>query len=259
MTLSAGWDGNPKFAKYYDLITGHKDYLKECDFIEEALSRFLRVPPNKLLDIGCGTGTHALELARRGYRVSAFDLAKPMIEIAKKKNTGGQVEFRHGQITDYKGNDFDALICMFDTVGYLATFSDFIDFLRNMNSAMSRRGILLFDTWNGPAVLKMRPSSKLRMYNTKVGKIYRYSEPEMDVLKQLTVLNYHCLIVKGKEVVDEFDSRHNIRFYTPEQVQNALDLAGFKMLKSCASINLEKAPSDEDWTVSYIVTPEEGN
>lgn len=255
MTSNAGWDASPKFAEYYDLITGHKDYAKECDFIEAALSGFLENPPNKLLDIGCGTGTHALELARRGYRVFAFDIAMPMVEMAKKKDAKKQVQFRHGHITDYKGESFDATICMFDTVGYLPTFPDFVNFLRDILAAMSNRGVLIFDAWNGLAVMKVKPSSKLRVFDTEKGKIYRYTEPELDVAKQITVLNYHCLVVKGRQVVDEFDSVHNIKFYTPEQIKEALDASGFKILKSGAAINLEKEISDEDWVISYVVTP----
>lgn len=250
-----GWDGNQKFAEYYDLVTRHKDYVKECDFIEVALSRFLESPPNKLLDIGCGTGTHALALARRGYKVFAFDIAKSMVEVAEEKDTKKQVQFRHGHITDYKGENFDTAICMFNTIGYLPTFPDFVSFLRDIRSALSNRGILIFDAWNGLAVIKLRPSSKLRVFDTEKGKIYRYTEPELDIAKQITVLNYHCLVIKGGQVIDEFNSTHNIRFYTPDQIQNALDASGFKILRSCAATYLEKEISEEDWVISYVVTP----
>jgi len=255
MIPDAGWDMNPKFAEYYDLITKHKDYQKECDFIEAVLSRFLKNPPNKILDVGCGTGTHALELAKRGYKVFAFDIAKPMIEIAIKKDTKKQVHFSHGVITDYKGEDFDAVICMFNTINYLPGFSDLVKFLKNVRSAMSKQGIFIFDTWNGLAVMKIRPSSKLRIFDTERGKIYRYVEPEFDILGQRTILRYHCLVVKEKRVVDEFNSIHSIKFYMPEQIKNALDSSGFKILKSCASINIEKEISEEDWIATYIVTP----
>ena len=246
---------NVKFAEYYDLMTEHKDYSKECDFIEIVLSKFLENPPNKILDVGCGTGTHALELARRGYKIFAFDVAKPMIEIAIKKDTKNEVQFSHGDITDYRGKKFDAVICMFNTVNYLPDFFDFVNFLKNVRSAMSERGIFIFDSWNGLAVTKIRPSSKLQVFETERGKIYRYVEPEFDIMEQETILKYHCLVVKEKKVVDEFNSTHNIKFYTPDQIKNALDSSGFKILKSCASINLEREISEEDWIITYIVTP----
>lgn len=255
MTQKTGWDMNPTFAEYYDLMTEHKDYQTECDFIEVVLSKFLENPPNKVLDVGCGTGTHALELAKRGYKVFAFDVAKPMIEIAIKKDTKNEVQFSHGDITDYRGKNFDAVICMFDTVNYLHSFFDFVIFLKDVRSALSNRSIFIFDSWNGLAVLKLRPSCKLRVFDTERGKIYRYVEPEFDIMEQKTILKYHCLVVKEKQVVDEFFSMHNIKFYTPDQIKNALDSSGFTILKRCASINLEKEISEEDWIVTYVATP----
>lgn len=255
MIPDTSWDMNPKFAEYYDLMTEHKDYQKECDFIEEVLSKFLKNPPSKVLDVGCGTGTHALELANRGYNVFAFDVAKPMIEIAIKKDTKNEVQFSHGDITDYRGKNFDAVICMFDTVNYLHSFFDFVNFLKDVRSSMSTKGIFIFDSWNGLAVMKIRPSSKLRVFDTERGKIYRYVEPELDIMEQKTILKYHCLVVKEKQVVGEFNSIHNIKFYTPDQIKNALNPSGFTILKRCASINLEKEISEEDWIVTYVVTP----
>jgi SAM-dependent methyltransferase len=246
---------NPKFAEYYDLMTKHKDYLKECDFIEAVLSKFLKNHPNKILDVGCGTGSHALELAKRGYNIFAFDVAKPMIDIAIKKDTKNEVQFSHGDITHYRGKNFDAVICMFNTVNYLHSFLDFGIFLKNVCSAMSNRGIFIFDSWNGLAVMKIRPSNKLQVFDTERGKIYRYVEPEFNIIEQETILKYHCLVVKEKHVVDEFNSLHNIKFYTPDQIKNALDSSGFKILKSCALINLEKEISEKDWIVTYVVTP----
>src|SRR6056297_1204078 len=55
----------------------------ECDFLEPELSY------NKslmIIDVGCGTGRHAIELARRGYQVTGIDLSESMIKKAKIKN-----------------------------------------------------------------------------------------------------------------------------------------------------------------------------
>ena len=55
--------------KYYDLIQAGKDYELECNFIRESYSRYGPAEPLKILDIGCGTGTHSLILAEESDSV----------------------------------------------------------------------------------------------------------------------------------------------------------------------------------------------
>ncbi|MCP3944189.1 MAG: class I SAM-dependent methyltransferase [Desulfobacteraceae bacterium] len=51
-------------------------------------------PPHQVLDIGCGLGYHAIEFAKRGFRVFAFDPGDKYIEIAKNNNTNADVFFK---------------------------------------------------------------------------------------------------------------------------------------------------------------------
>jgi len=65
-------NGQKDYASAYDFLYQDKDYEKECDFIE---SIFVRYSGNvkRVLDLGCGTGGHALILVRRGYHIVGVD------------------------------------------------------------------------------------------------------------------------------------------------------------------------------------------
>ena len=70
------------FAEKYDNESFTKGTKTEVDFIEKEINN------NSLayiLDIGCGTGRHAIELAKRGYRVKGIDLSGNMLSRAKEK------------------------------------------------------------------------------------------------------------------------------------------------------------------------------
>jgi len=70
------------------------------------------LPGKTILDIGCGTGTNAIELARRGYRVTAFDYVAQPVEIAKERAraAGVKIDFLVADaLKDDLGGPYDVL------------------------------------------------------------------------------------------------------------------------------------------------------
>ena len=74
------------YSLLYDVIYSKKNYKAETKFISQIIKKF-HSPNVNILDIGCGTGEHTLELLKRGYRVTGIDLSNEMLKIAKKKIT----------------------------------------------------------------------------------------------------------------------------------------------------------------------------
>jgi len=83
------------YAETYDKESFTQGTSGECDFIEAEIGRDRAVP---ILDIGCGTGRHAVELAQRGYKVTGIDLSPSQIETARAKAAAAGVapDFRIG-------------------------------------------------------------------------------------------------------------------------------------------------------------------
>lgn len=81
------------YAETYDKESFTQGTIGECDFIEAEIGGDRSVP---ILDIGCGTGRHAIELARRGYKITGVDLSPSQIERARAKAAaaGVSVDFR---------------------------------------------------------------------------------------------------------------------------------------------------------------------
>lgn len=70
------------YSKGYDEEEFTKGTIQEVDFLEEELDFDKSI---KILDVGCGTGRHAVELARRGYDVTGVDRSEPMLRRAREK------------------------------------------------------------------------------------------------------------------------------------------------------------------------------
>jgi cyclopropane fatty-acyl-phospholipid synthase-like methyltransferase len=102
-----------------------RDTLREVDFLEE----LLRLPRGaEILDLGCGTGRHSIELARRGYRVTGLDLSQGMLDVARQTAlaAGVEVKWVKSDATTYRApQSFDAVICLCEgAFGLLGTADD---------------------------------------------------------------------------------------------------------------------------------------
>lgn len=95
---------DPRLVEVYDAVNSSR---KDFNFYLQELPR----APAAILDIGCGTGTLALELANRGYEVTAVDPAPQMIARAMKKDTDGLVDWVTGFASDLASDlRFDAAV-----------------------------------------------------------------------------------------------------------------------------------------------------
>ncbi len=81
------------YANQYDNLPFTTGTIGEVDFIESEINHDRTT---RILDLGCGTGRHAIELARRGYTVVGVDLSESMLNKARSKAqaAGVVVEFR---------------------------------------------------------------------------------------------------------------------------------------------------------------------
>ncbi len=92
--------------------------VPDADFLEKAL----RVEPGqRLLDVPCGAGRHAIELAARGYRVTGVDFNPGVLEAARRRadERGVEVDLREGDLRElHIEGAFDAAFCYWGSFGY---------------------------------------------------------------------------------------------------------------------------------------------
>ena len=118
-----------------------KNTVEEVDFVLEELSP---PPGSRILDVGCGAGRHAVELARRGYRVTGVDISAGMLAEAEKaaREADVEVELIHADATQFTSDKlFDAAICLCEgAFSLLGSEDDPIEHdlavLRNIHAAL---------------------------------------------------------------------------------------------------------------------------
>ena len=126
----------------------------EVDFLIE----HLQLNPNqRILDMGCGTGRHALELARRGYRVTGVDLSDGMLAEGRKVAEAEgltTITFQQGDATQYTTDaPFDRVYCVCEgSLGLIGAGSTpeehDMTVLRNLYAALKPGGRMLITVLN---------------------------------------------------------------------------------------------------------------
>lgn len=137
------------YAHRYDQETFVQGTSGEADFIEREIGSD---KTRRILDIGCGTGRHAIELARRGYSVTGIDLSETMLARAREKATemGVQVEFLHRDARDFSfAEPFGfALVACEGAFPLMETDEENFAILRNIHAALGPGGKLVLTTLN---------------------------------------------------------------------------------------------------------------
>jgi len=243
------------YGKYYDVIYADKDYEKECDFLEEIFKNYSRFMPKTILDAGCGTGGHAVPLAKRGYAVTGIDASEVMTRIAEEKarENGVSVNFYVGDLRKLRLNrKFDACVCMFAVMDYLTENEEIGEVLSKIRGHLEDGGLFVFDFWYGPAVLTLLPSVRVKTTEKGGVRVIRFAEPHLDILNHICEVDYRLIVSEERRIIEEVKERHRVRFFFPQEIRHYLKESGFNLLKLCSFLELDADPSERVWNAAAI-------
>jgi 2-polyprenyl-3-methyl-5-hydroxy-6-metoxy-1,4-benzoquinol methylase len=138
------------YAKTYDNEEFTQGTHGECDFIEKEIGYD---KTKTILDIGCGTGRHAIELAKRGYTVTGIDLSESQLNHAREKARAEslEIDFQQHDARDPHFNHAFDLVIMLCEGGFPLMETDEMNFqiLENAAGALKPGGTFIFTTLNG--------------------------------------------------------------------------------------------------------------
>jgi len=227
-----------QLAQYYDKIYWSKDYKHEVGFLVELFQRS-GVEGRRLLEVGCGTGSHTKLFVARGYTVTALDLSEDVLRIARGKVRQG-ANFLQGDMRDLDSSvegNFDAVVCLFSTISYNLTRSDLKKTIRGFYDHVKDDGIVAFDThftergfldgYRGEDIFDDGKVIVARLSTSKrtgdVGKI-----------------SFTYLIKDGRKVITLRNDVHRLGLFVPEVFLQIMREVGFKTAETYSDWTFRK-------------------
>jgi len=226
--------GKPWFEEIFD-----EDYLRTLPFLTpqatQAESLFvlesLGVEPGaQVLDVGCGYGRHAMELAARGMHVVGLDLSLPLLirGADEAQRRGLNINFVHGDMRELTFDaQFDGAYCLFGTFGF---FDDETNkkAAQNVARALKPGGRFVIDVLNRDYLVADLPS---RVWWEGDGCVV-LEEVEFNYFSSRIVSNRSVVFDDGRQLEQEI----SMRAYSLHELGKLLHAAGFRILEVSGSI-----------------------
>ncbi len=137
------------YAAYYDLLYQDKDYNFEVEYLDSLIKKY-RPGSNTIFEMGCGTGRHAVFLAKKGYKLHGVDFSKKMVSIAnenieKNKSINDKLSFSYGDIRSVRINKkFDVALSLFHVISYQLTNNDLKNAFLTALHHLNKNGLFIF-------------------------------------------------------------------------------------------------------------------
>lgn len=138
------------YGQKYDSESFTQGTIGECDFIEREIGYNKSI---RILDIGCGTGRHSIELSKRGYTITGIDLSDSQLARAREKaeKQGVNIDLLKYDARELPfENEYDLVIMLCEGAFPLMETDEMnYEILKNATQSLRERGKFIFTTLNG--------------------------------------------------------------------------------------------------------------
>ena len=242
------------YASYYNAFYQNKDYKAEAVQVDYLLKKY-GGNVEKVINFGCGTGKHDIELVKMGYKTRGIDMSSLMIDIAieNAKKEGADVEFSVADIRNFAPQErYDAVISLFHVMSYQNENRDILAAFRSARKALDKEGIFLFDVWYGPGVLSDKPCVRVKEAEDGKHRLVRIARPIMHERENVVDVCYEVLVIdKETGKTRTINEIHNMRYFFRPEIAFLLKEAGFQLIDNLDCQTL-KETSFDSWTSYFI-------
>lgn len=241
----------PAYADAYDWLYGDKDYKAESALVVEIAAEMLGRRPRTVLDLGCGTGSHDIELAKMGLSVDGVDRSEEMLSIARSRTASLQDRIRliHGDVRTVRTDrTYDLVMLMFAVLGYQIGDADVDSALLTARAHMEVGSALIFDVWYGPAVRAIGPESRAKRVPAGTGWLERSAHASLNQDSTATV-HYELRSGTGESTLRTDRETHRMRYFDIPELKRRLRDSGLELQNASGFPDVSAGPDETTWNI----------
>ena len=220
------------FSKFWPVVgPAFTEHVAETEQEVRSLLQLLRLRRGaRILDVPCGFGRHAVELARHGFRVTGVDISPELLARAREAAVaqGVVMEFRHGDMRRLAyQREFDVVLNLFTSFGYFGDRTD-LQVLRKFRRALRPKGRLVIDVVHRDWIMR----NFLPHDRTRVGKFVVAQDRSFDF--RTSVLTACWTARSGRR---RWKGTTRLRLYSCHELLERLEQAGFSDVRCCGDLH----------------------
>ena len=215
-----------RFANLYDVI--ELDNQGNTILSNKMIVKHLRKSNAiSVLDMTCGTGAQATYLSKQGFKVTASDLSQGMIDVAKRKAQGLDIQFFHDNMITINRGQFDAVISMYNAIGHLGKH-EFIETVRNAANNLHQGGIYIFDIFNAQMMKYLPKNQFIDVASTIANKKFvRFIQFVYDESSAINTVMHSTHIQSDVDPIEHLTEEYTLQTYSPTELKKILRDNGF--------------------------------
>ena len=230
------------FAFVYDQIMDDSLYEQWLQFTQ----RHVRAEQKKVLELACGTGILALELAKAGYEVSALDLSDEMLSVASERfneyfgENNTPIQLIQGDMMELTGvGQYDVITCYSDSLCYMKTPLEVQQVFDEVYRTLQPNGTFIFDVHSPYKMTDVFPQFSFHQETEEYAFLWD-SYPDSEPLSIVHELSFYVQDEDGR--FERHLEDHHERTYKVEHYLTMLESAGFNQVDVLADFK-DEAPS----------------
>lgn len=232
MSWSKEWFGDWFNSPYYHILYKNRDENEAKLFLNKLVEYFKISKEQRILDVACGKGRHAIYLNELGFDVVGTDLSEENIKEARRQENSRLKFFLHDMREIYSQNDFDYAFNMFTSFGYFEKESDNPAAIKAITSSLKKDGYFVLDFLNPYKVIHELVKEEVKIIEgvtfsinrtfdglhiiktikfTDKGEAFQFQE-KVKAIRQLEFLDYFRQA--NLQTIDTFGD-YNLNVYSP--------------------------------------------
>lgn len=229
-----------KDGKHYDKLNTS---IADLPFYFDAIEKY----GDPILELACGTGRITIPIAEKGYDIVGIDISQGMINEAKSKLSGAKLklDFFQEDIRKFDINKkFSLIILPFNSICHLHDLESILSCFNSVMNHLTSEGRFIIDVFKPSFKHLLRnidQRTDVKEYNLNGKKV---KLTETNFYNQADQINYikWYFEIDGKENMEEL----NMRMFYPQELDNYLILAGFKIENKYGDFNKSEFTSNSE-------------